>query len=191
MRIVSASSRPLDGGLLAAIVLAAALFLPSGSAADSGEAITLPGVPFFPQETNGCGPAVVASLLAYYGQPAELEELTSVLVVPTLNGTLPMDVEASVRARGLPTQVGSGSLNDIRDAIRRERPVIAFLDLGGLVSQGHFVVVVGFDDRRGALRVHSGLEPYATMAYRDFLASWKKTRYWQLTVDRPSTDGNS
>lgn len=163
-------------------ILAVAHAAPS-AAMPSPTAVVIGGVPFFPQETDGCGPAALASLLAYYDQPVELGALTAELVHPALRGTLPLDLEQAARRRGFGVEVASGNLDGLRAAVRAGRPVVALLNLGtAFAPRGHFVVVVGFDDARGQLRLHSGLAPYTEYAYARFLAHWQKTQNWQMAL---------
>jgi hypothetical protein len=61
--------------------------------------------------------------------------------------------------------------------------VIAYLNLGNAwVPLTHYVVVVGFDDQRQGVYVHSGLKEATFMPYRKFLSDWKKTGDWALEV---------
>lgn len=172
------------GCTTSAVVLAiVALTGPAYSAVPTAAAVLIAGVPFFPQETDGCGPAALASLLAFYDLPVELGALTLELVHPTLRGTLPLDLEQAARKRGFRTDVRAGDLESLRTALRAGQPVIALLDVGSrLAPRGHFVVVVGFDDARQRLRLHSGLAPYVEYAYAEFHANWQKTQNWQMTI---------
>jgi hypothetical protein len=59
--------------------------------------------------------------------------------------------------------------------------VVAFLDLGfGPMRQGHFVVVVGYDDADQRLLLYSGHDATATMSYRRFASSWGRAGWWAL-----------
>ncbi len=139
------------------------------------------GLPFFPQETNGCGPAVLASVLSFWGVPVELGSLTAEVYSAALKGTLPLDLERAARRRGFTAAVRAGTLDTVRAEIAQGRPVIAFLNLGTrLFPRGHFIVIAGYDDQRRELRVHSGLHPYSRMTYEAFLASWVMTENWQM-----------
>jgi ABC-type bacteriocin/lantibiotic exporter with double-glycine peptidase domain len=172
--------RKAGAAALAILTLALAA---RATAAPTAAAVLIDGVPFFPQETNGCGPAALASLLAFHGRPVELGALTTELVHPALRGTLPLDLEQAARRRGFQTEVSAGDLDGLRAAVRAGRPVIAFLNLGtALAPRGHFVVVVGFDDMHRRLLLHSGLDPYVEHEYARFLTDWKKTQNWQMAI---------
>ncbi|MGH7220236.1 MAG: hypothetical protein ACREI1_07895, partial [Nitrospiraceae bacterium] len=57
-------------------------------------------VPFFPDGTEQCGPATLASVLTYWGIPSEPAVLKVEIYRPQLRGTLPMDLLLAAQARG-------------------------------------------------------------------------------------------
>jgi hypothetical protein len=65
-----------------------------------------------------------------------------------------------------------------------DQPIVVFLDLGfGPVRQGHFVVVVGYDDAAERVLLYSGRDATAAMSYRKFASSWKRAGWWALALD--------
>ncbi len=141
------------------------------------------GVPFYPQEELGCGPAAVASLLAYWGRPVSLEEITQEVYQKKLKGSLPMDLEWAAQRRGMDASSYGGGLEDLRSHLNKHQPVIAFLNLRWrLFPQGHFVVVTGYDEIHSTVIAHSGDEAYKKIPVETFLKAWSKTGYWSLLI---------
>ncbi|HXY55387.1 MAG TPA: C39 family peptidase [Nitrospirota bacterium] len=145
------------------------------------------GVPFYRQQEYSCGPAALASVLAFWGRPANLEQITAAVYIPKLRGTLPMDMENFMRDAGFETFSAAGTLEEVKTHIRAERPVICMLDLGfGLYRQPHYVTVLGFDDVNALLIVHDGLQANRVISYDAFKKEWSRAGFWMLAV-RPQS----
>lgn len=170
----------LAGGLLMALVACG----PTRSQfVRSPDVVHLLNVPFFPNTTDQCGPAALASVLNFWGKPLSPEEAKTAVYLPSLHGTLPMDLLPALKKQGLSGEVASGSFEDIKNEIRQGRPVIAYLDFGTKrFPIRHFLVVTGFDDRRHGLIVHSSASKNKFASYRRFNRGWKDTDHWMLTV---------
>jgi len=145
------------------------------------------GVPFVPGQPGACGPAALASVLGFDGDPVTVEEIAHAIGAPSLAGVLPMDLERFAAARGAGVHTTAGSLAWLRERVASEHPVVAFLDLGvGPVRQGHFVVVVGYDDEVGKVILYSGRDSDAAMSYGRFTAAWGRAGSWALTLEGPA-----
>jgi ABC-type bacteriocin/lantibiotic exporter with double-glycine peptidase domain len=145
------------------------------------------GVPFYRQQEYSCGPAALAGILAFWGRPASLKQITAAVYLPELHGTLPMDMENFMREAGFETFSAAGTLEEVKVHIRTGRPVICLLDLGfGLYRQPHYVTVLGFDDVNAVLIVHDGLQANRVISYDAFEREWSRAGYWMLTV-RPQS----
>lgn len=147
------------------------------------------GVPFVPGEPGACGPAALASILGHAGDPVTVEDIAHAIAAPSLAGVLPLDLERYASARGLDAtvQTAVGSLAWLRQRVASDHPVVAFLDLGiGPLRQGHFVVVVGYDDAVRQVLLYSGRDPNDSMSYRRFMAAWQRTDWWALTLEPPT-----
>lgn len=143
-------------------------------------------VPFFPDDTDQCGPATLASVLTFWGVPADPQALKEEIYLPRLRGTLPVDLLLAAQARGLQAEIYRGSLDNLKSELKAGHPLVAFLNLGyALFPQGHYVVVTGYDDQRRGVFVHSGLERDVFLPYERFLHSWKKMGQWTLLVLPP------
>ena len=141
------------------------------------------GVPFFRQTGDDCGPAALASILAFHGRPVDLGAITASIYLPRLRGTLPMDLEKYAKDAGLRTESSSGSLDGLRQTLRNGSPVICLLDLGfGLYRQPHYVTVLGFDDVHMLVVMHDGETRDKTMSYGTFDKAWKRAGRWMIVV---------
>ncbi len=140
-------------------------------------------VPFFPDDTDQCGPAVLASVLTYWGIQTDPVALKEEIYLPRLKGTLPLDLLLAAQARGLAAEIYRGSLNDLKAQLAAGHPLVVLLDLGfAIFPQGHYVVVTGYDDQRQGVYVHSSLDKDVFVPYERFLPSWDKTGRWTLLV---------
>jgi ABC-type bacteriocin/lantibiotic exporter with double-glycine peptidase domain len=176
---------PNTGHILLGLVLLLWVFdgRPAFSEPVSNVNRIIEGVPFYPQEELGCGPAALASLLAYWGRPVSLEEITQEVSLKNLKGSLPMDLELAARRHGLAATSYTGSLSDLRLHLDKRQPVIAFLNLRWRIfPQGHFVVVTGYDEFHSEIVIHSGDAAYGRIPVASFLKAWARTGFWSLLV---------
>lgn len=147
-------------------------------------------VPFFPDNTDQCGPATLASVLTYWGIPTSPLALKEEIYLPRLRGTLPLDLLLAAQARGLKAETYQGSLDNLKSELAAGHPLVAFLNLGyALFPWGHYVVVTGYDDQRQGVYVHSSLERDVFLPYERFLQGWEKTGRWTLLVLPPGGHG--
>ena len=140
-------------------------------------------VPFFPDGSDQCGPATLASVLTYWGIPSEPAVLKAEMYRPQLGGTLPIDLLLAAQARGLQTEVSSGTLERLKAELDAHHPVVALLNLGWVVfPQGHYVVITGYDEQQQGVYMHSGLARDLFVPYAQFFSDWEKTGRWMLRV---------
>jgi len=149
----------------------------------AGHGHLIAAVPFIAQEEYQCGPASLAMVLQYYGAAAEQAEIARELYLPSVRGTLNLDLEFYARRRGFQARSFAGTLERAKEEIRRDRPLIVFQDVGLTVYPvPHFAVLVGYDDRAGAVVLHSGPTPYRVVSYAEFERSWARRRAWTLLI---------
>ncbi len=149
-------------------------------------------VPFFPQSKYQCGPAALANVLNYYGCRVTPDEIAEEIYNKRFKGTLSIDLTLFARRMGFNASAFKGSISDLKDYISKERPLIVFQDLGyPLLPVRHFSVVIGYDDAKGILVLHSGKRSNKVISYERFLRSWAKMDYWTLLILPTSGDGDS
>lgn len=145
-------------------------------------------VPFFPDDTDQCGPATLASVMTFWGVPTNPQLLKQQVYLPRLKGSLPIDLLLAAQAHGLHAESFRGSLESVKAELEAGYPIVAFLNLGyKFFPQGHYVVITGYDDARQGFYVHSGLDRDEFLPYPRFLRSWEKTGRWTLKI-LPSSD---
>jgi hypothetical protein len=171
----------------------------------AAEAHHLYSVPFYPGESDQGGPSTLASVLTYWGfhtEPPVLEEEIHMSRLGTSwqAGSLPVDLVLAAQARGLRAQSYSGTLENLKTELKAGHPLVALvaqsLSAGTRLSQNpllvyRYVVIVGFDDRRQGLYVHSGQEPDSFVPYSRFLQSWERTERWVLLILPPAMQGRN
>jgi hypothetical protein len=141
------------------------------------------GVPFFPDNTDQCGPATLASVLTFWGAPTDPLALKEDVYLKKLRGSLATDLLLTAQARGFEAELYPADLNDIKSELKAGHPVVTLLNLGYfLFPIGHYVVVTGYDDARRGLYLHSGLQRDVFWPYTKFLRSWEKAGRSILSV---------
>jgi ABC-type bacteriocin/lantibiotic exporter with double-glycine peptidase domain len=145
-------------------------------------------VPFYRQSESTCGPAALASIFAFWGHPESLGSITAAIYLPDLGGTLPMDMENFARKAGFETISSSGTLAELKIAIRKGTPVVCMLDLGfSLYRRPHYITVIGYDDVHAMIICHDGSTPNSLIGYDKFNKEWARAGRWMLKIE-PKTD---
>ena len=154
-----------------------------GRAEDPESRHYISDVPFFPQSEYECGPAALASVLNYYGYGVTPEEIAKAIYRKRLRGTLSMDLLLFAQGMGVFVRAYRGDLTDAKDQISKDRPLIVFQDVGyPLLPIRHFSVVIGYDETKGILILHSGKRANKAIPYKGFLRSWAKMDNWTLLI---------
>lgn len=175
-----------------AAILSAAVFLSAGCGSHragsppappaAGERARL-DVPFFSDDTDQCGPSVLASVLGFWGKPAAPAELRKEIYRAGLRGSLTVDMLIAAQDRGLAADIGSGGLAEVKAELDAGRPVIAFLNVGlRSVPIGHYLVITGYDEPRRVIFAHSGKERDRRITYKKFDKAWERTERWTLLI---------
>ena len=141
------------------------------------------GVLFFKQEDSSCGPAALASVASYWGKKVSVNQVVASVYLPQLRGTLPMDMENFLREQGLETVSSAGTLDALKEQVRRNIPVICLLDLGfSVYRRPHYVTVIGFDDMDAVIIAHDGVQEQKVIGYEQFLREWGRAGNWMLVA---------
>jgi hypothetical protein len=150
---------------------------------ESGPAVLIENVPFFPQEDYQCGPSSLAGIMNYWGISVTPDEIAREIFSETARGTLTVDMVIYAQKKGLQASQYKGALPDLKKSISAGYPVIVLVDYGIYLYQvNHFMVVVGYDDN--GIIVNTGKEANKSISEKDFLKTWKKTGYWTLLVSK-------
>lgn len=140
-------------------------------------------VPFIAQsQRNDCGPAALASVLAFRGRGPDVDEVTRQVFTPALGRTLLPDMENYARSLGFSTRSGRGEPGLIRELIDAGSPVILMLEMGGrMFSQGHYVVVYGHDV--DGFLMHVGTRADMYLPERELIERWEPMNRLYLVVE--------
>lgn len=146
----------------------------------------VPGVPFVRQAHNRCGPAALASIAAFYKLPLTQEQIARETFLPSISGTLTIDMQAFAHAQGLWCHSGSGEARDVRVWLDRGLPVVALIRLGALHGRKlHYVVLTGYHAGRDCFIAHTGYLPNRPMAGKDFEHQFRSAGGWFLVACPP------
>lgn len=130
-------------------------------------------VPFVKQRTDFCGPASLSSVMAYFGDKVDQDEIASSVYNPKLKGALITDLQNFAKERGFQTILKSSNIEEIKSFIDQKKPVIALIDLGfWVISKPHYVVIVGYN--QDGFFLNTGYKEKEFMSYRDLQEKWEK-----------------
>jgi hypothetical protein len=142
-------------------------------------------VPFFAQEELQCGPAALAMALSWSGVIVQPSELTPEVFTPGLKGSLQSALIGATRRHGRVAYTITGS-EALLAEVSAGNPVIVLVNLGlSWYPKWHYAVVIGFDQERDAIVLHSGLTANEYLSSRVFMNIWQRSGYWGLLVLPP------
>ncbi|MCX7857230.1 MAG: C39 family peptidase [Deltaproteobacteria bacterium] len=140
-------------------------------------------VPFTKQHVSLCGPAVLTSLMIFYGENVDQETIAKEIFSEKLRGTLITDMENYAKKRGFKTLLARGTIQDIKNYISQNKPVIVLVDIGfWWISKLHYLLVFGFDSE--GFVVHNGIEENKRYSYNVFDKIWTKAGCVYLLISR-------
>ena len=143
----------------------------------------LTGVPFFPQLEYNCGPAALASIISYRGNPIVPEQITPLIFVPGLKGSLQIEVVAATRQFDLLPVRLEPRMESILREVAAGNPVFVLQNLGlDSLPYWHYEVVVGYDLNEGVMILRSGVERRLLRDFAVFENTWQRAGYWALAV---------
>ncbi len=143
------------------------------------------GVPFFAQDELQCGPAALAMALQWSGVVVQPSELTPEVFSPGLKGSLQSALLGSARRHGRVGYPITGS-EALLAEVAAGHPVIVLVNLAfSWYPKWHYGVVIGYDQERGEVLLHSGLTANEHLGSRVFLNIWQRSEYWGLLVLPP------
>ncbi|MBU2712378.1 PA2778 family cysteine peptidase [Zooshikella harenae] len=144
-------------------------------------------VPFFPQEEYQCGPAALATVLAYWQVPVTPNDLVSNVYVPDKQGSFQVEMVATARQYGMLAYPLNKDFQNLLQEIEQGFPILVFLNLGlDWYPQWHFAVVVGYDLANKELILRSGTEKRYRMPFETFANTWARGRYWAMAILPPN-----
>jgi ABC-type bacteriocin/lantibiotic exporter with double-glycine peptidase domain len=138
-------------------------------------------VPFYTHSDFQCGPSSLAGVLNYYGKNISPSQIAEQIFKEKVRGTLSIDMVLYARNKGFVAEWYTGDINDLRENIDNNFPLIAMIDLGlGPVQKPHFLVVVGYDSK--GVIVNSGVHQHKTVPWHRFQNQWSRSSLWTLRI---------
>ena len=190
MRFQQAGNRMIAGLLFLALplLLSSCVLLPARplpQAPDGPDKAMVAGVPFFPQEELQCGPAALAMALNWSGIEIQPSDLSPEVFSPGLKGSLQSALIGAARRHGRVAYPITGS-EALLAEVSAGNPVIVLTNLAFFwYPKWHYGVVLGYDQERGEVILHSGLFANEHLGSRIFLNIWQRSDYWGLLVLPP------
>ncbi len=147
------------------------------------EEYMISNVPFFPSENFQCGPTSLASVLNFLGLEITPEKIAKEIYSEGAKGTSDFDMILYPTKKGFKSIHYKGSLDDLKEKIKANKPLIVMVDEGiWFYKKYHFMVVVGFDN--SGLIVYSGKNKDERIDYEKFISKWQKTDFWTLLIEK-------
>lgn len=143
-------------------------------------------VPFFAQDELQCGPAALAMVLNWSGVTVKPSDLSSEVYTPGLKGSLQNSLIGSARRHGRVAYPIDG-IDALMSEISAGHPVIVLVNLGlSWYPQWHYAVVIGYDQEKEEVLLHSGPTAREVISFWTFNNIWKRSDYWGLLVQPPN-----
>lgn len=148
-----------------------------------GAGAYIDNVPFYAQEEYMCGPSSLASVIGYWDRNIPDEEIAAEVYDEKLKGTLPVDLLLYARSKGFEAVYYKGGIEDLKEKISLNVPLIVFIDLGyDFYPVGHYMVIVGYNDKSKHVIAYSGVNKNEVYSYSELHKLWSKTNFSTLLV---------
>jgi tetratricopeptide (TPR) repeat protein len=142
-------------------------------------------VPFHSQDRDQCGPASLAMVLGWSGDPVTPEQIASQVYTPALKGSLQPGLVTAARRRGrvvYPVRTLEALLGEVAAG----SPAVVLQNLGfWWADVWHYAVVVGYDLPSGQIVLHTGSESRKALPLRLFERTWARGERWGIVVLPP------
>ena len=150
------------------------------------ERVELDAVPFFPQLDYQCGPASLATVMAFAGAAVMPDDLGPKVYLPERRGSLQVEMLAAPRAYGLVSWQLAPRFADLLREVESGVPVIVLQNYGVWpVRYWHYAVLVGFDRATREVVLRSGEKRRLAMPFPVFEYLWKDSDYWAIAALPP------
>lgn len=144
------------------------------------------GAPFVRQVQGQCGPAALAMLAQFWGVDVDPAEIAGEIYLPSVRGTLNVDLAEYAERFGFWVRSYRGSIEDLKRKVDAGVPVIVLARLPGLFRRpNHYFMVIGYEDRRRVFVVHSGTRADQVLPQPMLDGWWAANRRWALIVCPP------
>jgi tetratricopeptide (TPR) repeat protein len=157
--------------------------LPEADGLQVAPALELAAVPFHPQAEYQCGPAALATVLAWSGATVTVAELVERVYLPARQGSLQPELRATARHFDRLAYEPEPRLSALLGELAAGHPVLVLQNLGfGPWPRWHYAVVIGYDAVTETFILRSGMTQRLVVSTRRFLASWVRADAWSMVV---------
>lgn len=148
--------------------------------------VELEKVPFYPQRTNHCGPAALATVASFAGAEVDVDQFAKQVYLPGKEGSLQYDLLGAARRNNLVPYVIDSDPQAIANLLHQGYPVLVLQNLGlKILPRWHYAVVIGYQPKTGHFILRSGNEHRKKVPHKRFLSSWRKAGAWGVVVLQP------
>jgi tetratricopeptide (TPR) repeat protein len=150
------------------------------------EEVELTEAPFFPQREYECGPAALATALAYSKVPVTADELVGQVYIPERKGSVQVEMLAAPRRYGLISYTLEPRLDALLREIAAGTPVVVLQNYGfGPFDRWHYATAVGYNAHSGSLVLRSGESRRWWMPLGLFERTWRDSKHWAMVAVPP------
>jgi len=155
----------------------------SQTVSDNDNVVIVENVPFVRQNDKFCGPAAMASVMQFYGQNIDQDEIAEEIYIPQLNGALISDMENFAGDSGYTVKSTNGSIELLKSNLDNKQPVILLVDKGKWrVSIPHYYVAYGYNDEKETVLLHTGDKRDQEINFDKLDQEWKKMNRLMLVI---------
>ncbi len=143
-------------------------------------------VPFYPQQQFFCGPTTLTEVAGFYGISVTPETIAPSTFIPSLEGTLQIEMSAATRQLGMLAYTDNADLSTLLQWIAADIPVIVLQNNGvAMLPRWHYAVVIGYDLNQQQIILHSGVTENYRLDLATFERTWQRGNYWFLAMLPP------
>jgi tetratricopeptide (TPR) repeat protein len=149
--------------------------------------VELTAAPFFPQRDYQCGPAALATALAYFEVPVTADDLVGQVYIPERKGSVQLEMLAAARRYGMISYALAPRFDDLLREIAAGTPVVVLQNYGaGPLDRWHYATAVGYNAHSGSIVLRSGESRRWWMPLALFERTWRDSGYWAMVAVPPS-----
>ena len=143
------------------------------------------GLEFVKQKRNWCGPVALASVLHFWGENINQDEIARDIYLPDVRGTLTFDLENYAVKKDYFAQTFHSDIHDLGKKVKAGIPVIVMHQVLPIFKWYHYLVVFGYDDTDRVILAYTGKQEPQVISYSNFIRKWKGANNWMLAVCPP------
>lgn len=138
-----------------------------------GDVVLISKVPYIMQKAEHCGPATLAMIFNFWGINITQDEIAQEIYSSELKGTLSIEMVLYAIQKGFEAEMYNGSLQDLKNRIKAGFPLIVSHREDEENKRVHYLVVLGFNDNKKVVYIHSDVRENLSMDYQTFLKYWE------------------